>query len=287
MANAIEAVSGFTFGCDPELFVVNPEGVYVSAEGLIPGTKSEPYKVDLGAVQVDGMAAEFNIDPVDNYKDWEKNIVTVMKQLQGMLPPGYKLRNTASVQFDKTVWEKTPDDAKALGCQPDFDAWTGGVNPPGLRPESAPTLCCAGGHIHFGWTKEAELDETHLTNCRDLVKQLDWYLGGWSLTQDKDNVRRKLYGKAGACRYKDYGVEYRTLSNFWVGNSSYRRYVWDRMQTAIWDMTMKFQPDRARTQEFDFNERLVKSINTSRRDVELESMFRFPLKTMEAEEVYG
>jgi hypothetical protein len=41
-----------------------------------------------------------------------------------------------------------------------------------------------------------------------------------------------LYGKAGACRYKTYGVEYRTLSNFWVLSTDLRREVWERTMAA-------------------------------------------------------
>jgi hypothetical protein len=35
---------------------------------------------------------------------------------------------------------------------------------------------------------------------------------------DGTSVRRSLYGKAGCCRLKPYGVEYRTVSNFWASN---------------------------------------------------------------------
>ena len=45
---------------------------------------------------------------------------------------------------------------------------------------------------------------------------LDVYLGLDSLTYDKDVERRELYGKAGAFRPKEYGVEYRVLSNAWL-----------------------------------------------------------------------
>ena len=49
-------------GCDPEVFVAKG-GKFISAHGMIPGTKKAPHKVERGAVQVDGMALEFNIDP--------------------------------------------------------------------------------------------------------------------------------------------------------------------------------------------------------------------------------
>ena len=49
-------------GCDPEVFV-KQNGVFRSAHGLIRGDKKNPQKIRSGAVQVDGMALEFNIDP--------------------------------------------------------------------------------------------------------------------------------------------------------------------------------------------------------------------------------
>jgi len=49
-------------GCDPEYFV-KKNGIFQSAHGLIMGDKKNPQKVRNGAVQVDGMAVEFNIDP--------------------------------------------------------------------------------------------------------------------------------------------------------------------------------------------------------------------------------
>ena len=62
MTVAVKAMEGMTFGCDPELFVVNGNDEFVYPE-WIPGNKEEPHPVEHGAVQIDGMAAEFNIDP--------------------------------------------------------------------------------------------------------------------------------------------------------------------------------------------------------------------------------
>lgn len=272
----LPAKDGFLFGADPELFIMDPKGKFVGAEGLIPGTKSDPYKVDGGAVQVDGMAAEYNIDPAASWEEFNHNNIVVVGALQAMLPKGYTLHAIPSVTFDEDVWEATPDKAKVLGCSPDFNAWEAKVNPAPKDP-SNPRLRCAGGHLHIGWRKDGALDFQHLSNCNDLVKQLDWYLGGWAINHDKDTLRRRLYGKAGSCRYKGYGVEYRVLSNFWVLDERTRLVVWNRMQQAIVDMKKNCYPVNVGE---DYNRALVGSINESNLGRALTKYFGNPLKSI-------
>lgn len=243
VSTAKSAMEGLTFGCDPELFVLDSDGNAVCADGLIPGTKMEPYKVDGGAVQVDGMAAEFNIDPVTNYEDFNRNVNKVMGQLKKMLPKGYTLAAVPSMQFSEKVWEEAPPHAKMLGCTPDYNAWDGTVNPP-PDGDIIPRTRTASGHLHIGWTENADLsDEQYIEACRSLVKQLDWYLGAWSVDVDKDNIRRNLYGKSGAMRFKPYGVEYRVLSNFWLTSGQRKLQMWNRLQVAVWDMATRYRPE--------------------------------------------
>lgn len=278
MDTPLTPLAGMKFGCDPELFVFNPQGQAVSAAGLLPGTKEEPYVVDCGAIQVDGMAAEFNINPAVSFDEWDRNISTVLKTLGGMLPKGHALKAVPSVTFDKTIFAEAPEEAKILGCSSDINAWTGEVNPPPDFPAN-PLLRTAAGHIHIGWTEGAELgDIQHMMNCRDLVKQLDWYLGGWSLRMDADPARRNLYGKAGAMRPKTYGVEYRVLSNFWIMTKANRLAVWNRLQQAIIDIQKKFMPDTVGMLD---NEYLQSSINSSFRNSKLESKHAYPLSTLD------
>jgi hypothetical protein len=278
-------MEGFTFGCDPELFIFNENGEPVGAEGIIPGNKWEPFAVNKGAVQVDGMAAEFNIDPASTFEEFDTNIVTVLKELKKFLPKGHTLKAVPAVTFSEEEWSKASEDSKELGCMPDFNAWEGNLNPP---PDTSanPRTRCAGGHLHVGWTKDADLsDISHVLNGRDLVKQLDYYLGAWSLQKDGDPTRRSLYGKAGACRFKPYGVEYRVLSNFWVTTKTQRLAVWNRMQTAIHDMRRSFLPEAKpinSKRSYDFSGLLVSSINNSVRDPDLEKVFRFPISTIDA-----
>jgi hypothetical protein len=272
MPKIIEAMEGLTFGADPELFVLNPDGEFVSAEGLIPGTKDKPYKVEGGAVQVDGVAAEFNIDPVTTFNDFKKNIHVVRKQLDAMLPKGYTTVPVPTAKFTENQWAKVPPQSKVLGCSPDFNAWTKKVNP---SPRGEEGVRHAGGHIHIGWTNGATLaDESYSNACVDLVRQLDWYLAGWSLFHDGGVERRTAYGKAGSMRFKPYGVEYRTLSNFWLKSDDLMLQTWNRLQRAIWDMKESFCPVSLQP----FNDQLIRAVNNSELDNVVLTEIGYPIK---------
>jgi hypothetical protein len=274
--NAYAGVEGFLFGCDPEMFVKDAEGNLVSAVGLIPGSKEEPHKVERGTVQVDGMAAEIGIDPADNFKDFNDSIVAVTRQLKAMLPKGYGLVLEPAVRFSQLVMDAQPDTAKVLGCDPDFNAWTGEINP---YPDTLadPLLRTASGHVHVGWLEGEDLmpvtDELHVKHCQDLVKQLDWFLGAWSVKKDADTTRRKLYGKAGAYRPKPYGAEYRVLSNFWLKDKTTRLQVWNRMQVAIEEMKT-FEFAKINVKE---NNSIIEIINEGKVDHKLFETRSYPL----------
>lgn len=272
----MNVIKGFKFGCDPEVFVVDAKGKPVPAAlAGVPGTKTHPYPVEDGTVQVDGLAAEIGVTPCENFADWNRRIASVLGQLRAMIPEGHSLSVVPYCIFDEEVFNAAADCDKELGCSPDFDAWTGEVNPPPEYLEN-PFLRTASGHIHVGWGEDLDLgDDQHILNCRDLVKQLDWYLGAWSIRLDKDPMRRNLYGKAGAYRAKPYGVEYRVLSNFWIDNENRRYDVWNRMTSAIQDMRKQFLPEVAE----EDNHKLIASINSSVRSAELEDKYRYPLVT--------
>lgn len=225
-------------GADPELFVFKG-AMPVSAHDLLPGTKTKPFPVMGGAVQVDGTAAEFNINPAASFEEFNENISQVLEKLQEMLPPDHYLKAQSYVEWPEEYFEKLPFTAKELGCMPDFDAWTGRRNPK-PRLKQRPTLRTAAGHLHIGFTEGASLqDPEHIRNCQRMAQLMDWHVGAWSTVIDPDSTRRLLYGKAGACRYKSYGVEYRTLSNFWVLDPNLRYEVWNRTMAACADFFLQ------------------------------------------------
>lgn len=271
----VKALEGMTFGCDPEFFVLDQDGEPVAPEDFLPGTKEEPYKVNKGAVQVDGMAAEFNIDPVSTYDDFYTNITTVIHELKKFLPKGYTLSKSPVAVFSEKVWEEASPNAKVLGCSPDWNAWEDCPNPPPNTDQFERTRF-AGGHLHLGWAENGDPnDPSFYKACTDLVKQMDWYLGAWSVKEDKDKLRRAMYGKAGAMRFKPYGVEYRTLSNFWLRSPLTIRRTWDRMNLGVHKMLDG--PLASTERGFEFSSRLIESINNGKTDKTLSSQFYFPI----------
>lgn len=219
-------------GCDPEVFLAK-DGVPFSAHGIVPGDKRNPHPVRCGAVQVDGMAAEFNITPSQNASLFSHRIQTVLGGLEKRIREhGLEFYIKPSATFPRDHYDEQPDDAKELGCDPDYNAYTGEVNPrpdPGDRP-----FRTAAGHVHLGWTEGAETDSiNHMQDCREMIAQLDWYLGLPSLLFDDDHDRRTLYGAAGAFRPKPYGCEYRVLSNAWLRHPELMKWVFNSTKLAF------------------------------------------------------
>ncbi|MHA2066536.1 MAG: putative amidoligase domain-containing protein [Candidatus Thorarchaeota archaeon] len=212
-------------GADPELFL-KKDGEFHSSHGIVPGTKREPHRVPIGAVQVDGMALEFNIDPAENSEEFVHNINTVLSSLREMVPNEYDFSLESIAMFPKEHMEVQPEEALLLGCEPDFNAYTGEENP---APVPLDYIRTAAGHVHLGWTEGRDVeDPAYIQNCCSLVKQLDYTLGLPSLVEDRDEVRRNMYGKAGAFRPKEYGLEYRVMSNYWLKSNETMRKVFNR-----------------------------------------------------------
>lgn len=208
-------IYGITVGADPEVFLRDKDGKLISAVGLVQGTKDNPFPVVNGAVQLDGMAAEFNIDPVSQSKMFKRNINSVMKQLDKMVGEN-SLSPVPTAHFGAELIASQPEEARILGCEPDFNAYTGRENP---KPDAETPFRTGAGHIHIGFTNVNDpRSASHMQDCRLLAAVMDNVLAVPSILFDDDNQRRTLYGKAGAFRPKTYGMEYRTLSNKWLSD---------------------------------------------------------------------
>lgn len=222
-------------GADPEMFAYSTGTGFVSVHEFFPGSKEHPFSVSHGALQVDGVAAEFNILPAEDEETWVENIQQVLQSAATYLPKGVHFTRTPSVLFRESYMKSLPDALKISGCDPDFNAWQNGLpNPP---PNSSnPNRKAAGGHIHIGWGEhfdksDLEYEETAIS----LIKQLDVGVGALVQVWDSDIHRREMYGKAGAFRFKPYGVEYRTPSNVWIQSEERMRAVFRATKKSFED----------------------------------------------------
>lgn len=223
-----------TIGCDPEVFLKNPSGKFVSAHDIIPGHKEDPFPVALGAIQPDGVSAEFNIDPAKTSDEFVTNIATVMQQMENFIKsmkPDLSIAIEPTATFDQSYFSELPEVAVLLGCSPDFSAYT---QRPNEKPHTDEPFRTGAGHIHVGWGANMR-GPVHFQTCCDLVKQLDAVLYVQSLLWDDDDKRRSLYGTIGAFRPKPYGVEYRPLSNAFLKTINIQRWVFDATKYAVED----------------------------------------------------
>ncbi|HEY6020645.1 MAG TPA: hypothetical protein VIY48_12365, partial [Candidatus Paceibacterota bacterium] len=222
-------------GADPEFFV--RRGVHFIPGHTFPcGTKNQPKRTDHGFVQVDGIALECNVRPSETRSEFIRNTTGVIADLRNIVASvdaRAEVVARPSIFFGHKRLSKLPPHVAELGCNADFNAWTGRRNPP---PDAASPIRTGAGHIHIGWTKNENPREFgYFNQCMELVRQLDYYLGLPSLLWDKDNRRRSLYGRAGAFRPKSYGLEYRVLSNAWLQSDKMIGWVFDRTVQAVVD----------------------------------------------------
>jgi len=209
----------FTIGCDPEFFLrQRKSGKMICAIPFIKGTKYKPENLPSGAgnIQRDNVAVEFATNPAIGSEDFISKIQQTLTDVKDRIPKDCELLAEPSAHFLQDQLEHP--DAQAFGCSPDFDAWTITENEaPHLED---PTFRSCGAHIHVGHQKgdgnEFLLD---FDGKIQLIRTMDAVHGIIATILDNSknaNARRQLYGKAGAHRPKEYGVEYRVLSNFWL-----------------------------------------------------------------------
>lgn len=214
----------FTRGTDPEFFLKRGSK-YISAIPHIKGTKYEPVPLpNGGTVQRDNVAVEFATDPASSSEDFVEKIRKCLSDVCKLVPEGCELAVDPSANFDPDQvddWE-----AKEFGCDPDYNAWSLTENEKPFVSDTDTFRSC-GAHIHVGGLtksgkpiKGLEFLQTFEGKI-EMVKAMDLLHGIISTVLDQNPAsvkRRRLYGKAGAHRPTEYGVEYRVLSNYWMSS---------------------------------------------------------------------
>ena len=224
-------ITNIKVGSDPELFIINStNNKVVSSIGIIPGEKGNAYRApDMPkgyGLQIDNILAEFNI-PATNKK--EKFIASIeymkdyIRDFVKKVDPDLDIQCIASREVDEDQLQSP--EAKLFGCDVSYNAYTEDENP---KPDGERgNTRSAGAHWHISYKLP------NAATSIKLIKYLDMYLGIPSVVMDPDTKRRTLYGKAGDFRLKAYGVEFRTLSSYFISSQETLEFVWNGIMRAI------------------------------------------------------
>ena len=191
-------------GFDAECFL-DISGKSCCAENFIGGSKYSPILLGSGIVgHSNNVMVNFSAaKPFDPCK-----ILAVVNRgisvLSNAVYPA-KVVIEPSRTFDKKVLKKSTL-AGEVGCDPDYQH--GRIRPPITAGDLGNTRF-AGGHLHFD--TDPDIPPYVAASVCDVLLGAPCVAMG-----EKQGNRRAAYGLDGLYRPKPYGIEYRTLSNFWL-----------------------------------------------------------------------
>lgn len=216
----------------------NSDKQLVSAITAFPGaSKHNKLRVDDDQfIFYDNVLLEMNVRPAKTLRDFLSSFSQCYDFAQKELAKkGLHLITKASAKFPLSECEDL--EACVFGCDPEYciyklteDGKIMRVEPPALPMGNTFRSC--GGHIHIGHLI-ATVEHGRPAN---VVKLMDGFVGVTALLIDKDPssaARRKLYGGAGTHRVSSYGLEYRTLSNFWWASPRYVEVIYNLTRFVV------------------------------------------------------
>lgn len=225
-------------GTDPELFF-EQDGEIIGAEKVLPeGGISGASGV--GKVIIDGIQAELNPAPSHCREVLATNIARCLFSLKAVADQKkVKLSFKQTVQISQKEMDSLSDKSKQFGCSKSENAHQKDLTT-GVKDGATYFYRSAGGHIHIGMPRTTDMySETYKAFKKEperLVQMLDIIVGNFCVLIDRDEgnkLRRQTYGRAGEFRLPPHGLEYRTLSNFWLQNYTLMSLVFSLARLAV------------------------------------------------------
>lgn len=213
-----------TWGADPEGFFQDGDRI-IGSEKLIP---KRGYGTKFGQITRDGVQFELHPHP--------GSISDVVHNVGGLLiaanrlasDDGYRINYQTLVEVSKEEFDSLSPECQELGCMPSYNVYGDfplNVDTTAYRKRSA------AGHLHIG------LGNKEVLRFREkLVPLMDLFVGNTCVLLDRDPgavERRQNYGRAGECRFPKHGVEYRTISNFWLRDPSLMAFVFGLAEIPV------------------------------------------------------
>lgn len=217
-------------GSDPEIFIRDSEGHLVdsfTALAKVPFSWDQLDAAELctlgltqyrprGSIVSDGVQAEVHPSADTCIALHCTRVFGLLKfWAQQLLAADLRPDFTQTLELTEKDLARFDPACRQLGCQPSMNIYEPdaklGIDPATYKWRSA------GGHIHIGHNLRG--GDPLINRLSDIVPLLDVLVGNTSVLIDRDPLaaqRRKVYGRAGEFRLPSYGLEYRTLSNFWL-----------------------------------------------------------------------
>lgn len=246
-------------GCDPELFIQAPDGIIIGSEKVIPfeGISQEYTQspsVHNGqtfkTVVRDGVQIELHPQPDTCRARMSNQISDIFRNLSKTLKErGLKVCFEPVVEVSEQEFATLSHECKEFGCEPSFNYYDKDasitVDPQEYR------IRAAGGHLHFDLSQSQVI----LDARKEFVPVLDILVGNTCVMLDRHPLiaeRRKVYGRAGEYRLPKYGLEYRTLSNFWLKNYRLMSFVFgmSRLAFNLWRSSILYQKTEEEIEAF-------------------------------------
>lgn len=218
-----------SIGSDPEAFITRKGKVVSSIALKVLGTKKEPFKIsETTSILRDNILIEWNVTPSYSALDFESNIVTSVTEISNYLKdidPDLRLKFSDFEVVTKRMLNNK--EAMTFGCSADRDAYQFGKLRDPIKPPKEP-IRSAGGHIHIGTNREMSPNEMVNT-----ALWLDYFLIPLERAVYGVSRRGELYGRPGSFRETPYGMEYRSLGNWWYTKTKYINSVYDYVCDAV------------------------------------------------------
>lgn len=190
------------YGADPEFFLYK-QGELISGAEAFPN----PIETDSGYIFNDGIVCEVNPIPSDSTIGLLRNLDNLFNIVRTY---GFELKFEPIVETNKFILERAAQFDRSIltfGCSPDINIYQEELH--SYRGDASNIFYrFAGGHIHIGVEGECE-------GKIELLKNVEARTGlaiNSFANKEGEKQRRNFYGRAGACRLKSYGIEWRTPS---------------------------------------------------------------------------
>ena len=246
-------MSNFCFGIDPE-FILIEKSNFKSAIGVLP-SKEKALEKNGNKYYFDNVLAEIAVKPAKSKKEALKNVQKALEGLAKLIDP---IRFTIKASGNYPEEELNCEEARIASCNPEWNVYSlEQILPPdedvdlldGYYQFKTP-FRSAGGHIHIGSDQLEDALETF-----NVIRMMDLFIGVPSILMDNDpssKDRRKIYGHAGSHRIPEYGLEYRSLSNFWLSSPNHVDLIYD-----LTDFTLDFVKQKNQDQLWTVDEEIL------------------------------